>query len=139
MNKYHDENTGKPLNNTEPPTRGNWSLLHTDYDNLFKAIVTAAWNIKSGGDVESVTGSYALVEIPTFPGELAEMQDAVDDDTIEDEWPDCGWYVTIEDSDGLIYVYEFHNQRDAELGYDKLDDEYSDWCESAENEDANKE
>lgn len=107
-------------------------LLHSDYDNLFKAIVTAGWNIKSDGDVEADTGSFALVEIPDNVHEMADMRDAVEPDGDLAAWPDSGWFVTSENTDGLIYVYEFRTQHDAEVAYDKLDDEYTAWCIDAD-------
>ena len=132
MNKYHNENTGKPLNNTEAPMRGGLSLLHEQYDNLFKAIISAGWNMKSDGDVESPSGFFALVEIPDHYGELAEMQDAVGDETVDDEWPDTGWYVSYENSDGLIFVLECASQHVAERTYDEFEEQYNTWASDSD-------
>ena len=121
---------------TEPHSE--MRLLDSQYDNLFKAIISAGWNVKSDGDVEAPSGFFALVEVPDHPGELSEMQDAVGDETIDDEWPDCGWYVTREDSDGLIFVYEQSSQRVAETAYDKLQDDFLDWADD-DNENGERE
>ena len=105
----------------------NRKLLSLDYDPLFKAIVTGDWSIESDGDVESTTGAFALVEIPHHAGELAEMQDAFNDPDTDYTWPDPGWFVTTEDSNGQIWVYEFASEREATVAYRKLIDEYTEW------------
>ena len=105
-------------------------LLDSVYDPIFKAIISAGWNVSSDGDVESMTGHFSLTEIPSHSKELLDMQEAVDPSRLylESPWPTPGWYVTTENSDGQIFVYQFPNKVWAELAYKKLEEEYLDWC-----------
>lgn len=121
--------TENELNFTSDP------VLDAKYDNLFKQIVTAQWGVKSNGDVESPTGYFGLVEIPSHVGERNEMRDAVfgDEPFSDDEftnltsWPDAGWYITQEMDSGIIWVYRMASQAGAEREYAKLERTYAEW------------
>lgn len=106
----------------EPPV-----LLAAEFDNLFKEIITAGWCVKSDGHVESPQGYFAVVEIPSHPGELKEMQDAVEEGMRPfTDWPKAGWYFTTENSDGLIHVYKMSHDRSWET-FAKTLDQYVKW------------
>lgn len=103
-------------------------LLAGKYDRLFKSIVSSGWANESDGNVESVTGYFALIEIPSNIGELQEMQHAVDESSlIEDEWPESGWYTCYENSDGLIFVFEWRNEAAARDWYSKQEELFGRW------------
>lgn len=84
--------------------RAESTLYIGEFDNFFKELITAGWNVSSDGDVESPFGHFATVEVPLDNGELNEMGDAM-------EWssdqpiPPRGWYFCRENSDGIIFVY----------------------------------
>lgn len=104
-------------------------LVDSKYDSLFKEIITAGWCIKSDGHVESPQGYFALVEIPAHRGELVEMFDAVEPQSLGDldEWPESGWYVTVENSDGLIHVYKCAAKYLAEDAFAEREGAFARW------------
>lgn len=85
-------------------------MVASEYDGLFKSIITAGWNTESDGNVESPYGFFALVELPAHEGEFTELAEAVFEDDTEaiEQLRNLprGWYFTMENSDGLIWVYE---------------------------------
>ncbi len=105
-------------------------------DNTFKTIITAGWNVKSDGDVQSPTGHFALVEIPLHAGELAEMLDACDLDPTQHAIPMEGWYVVRENNDGLVeyfgYPHSGPGKREAEAQYARHERDFSSWMHGAE-------
>lgn len=105
------------------------TYLGAKYDNLFKAIITAGWNVKSDGAVDAPTGFFAVVEIPSHEGELEQMKDAVDPDG-DLTWGDDlqpGWYFTYEDDLGFIHVYKAASKHFAEVAYADAEKQYSEW------------
>jgi hypothetical protein len=114
---------------------GEIRLLHEKYDSLFKHIVGSGWCVKSDGNVEAPQGYYSITEIPAHEGEFLNMVESVftgltsewNDPSI---WPAAGWYVTIENSDGIIFVYETADETEASLLFAWLDKQYIDWSEA---------
>lgn len=106
-------------------------LLVPEYDSLFKSIVTEGWCVSSTGDVESPTGYFSITEIPAHDGERDEMWAAVLDETtgldIDADLPDPGWYLTIEESNGMICVFEMKHKEQAQVAYQKYEKDYDDW------------
>jgi hypothetical protein len=110
-------------------------LLDAQYDNLFKTLVTAEWCVKSDGNVEAPTGYFSITEIPAHEGEFREMYAAIEDSlepefTVDEAWPAAGWYVTIENSDGVIFVYEVINEAEAKYIFAELEKQYLDWTDA---------
>jgi hypothetical protein len=95
------------------------------WDALFKEIITAGWAVKSDGHVESPQGYFAVVEIPDHQGELDEMKDALDLLPGE-EMPPSGWYFTIENNQGLIFVYRTID-RNAAFFFKERMEEFAKW------------
>jgi hypothetical protein len=111
--------------------------LHRQYDSLFKTIITGGWCIKSDGEVEASSGYFSLTEIPSHPGELKEMYEAITDgDTTTehslDKWPDAGWYTTVELNTGIIFVFEHPTEQAAEIAYGEALAEYMRWLNGDE-------
>ena len=94
------------------------------FDATFRALVGSGWCVKSDGHVESPQGYFSITEIPSNEGELNEMKDAQDYAYV---WPEAGWYVTIENSDGFIFVYPMKDEEQAILVYTKLADAFAKW------------
>jgi hypothetical protein len=96
-----------------------------DLDNAFKQIITAGWNQKSDGDVESPTGHFAT--IPIAPNELQELKDAVF--TYEDEIPEIepGYYFAQENDQGFLKLWKFNSAFEMNAMYDKFSRDYADW------------
>ncbi len=103
-------------------------LMEAKYDNLFKSIITAGWNVTSDGHVESPQGFFAVVEIPANFAEFNDLVDAVDPDSEfeSDDWPEPGWYFTVENSDGLIRVYK-STQRRASAAFQEALGSFAAW------------
>jgi hypothetical protein len=110
-------------------------LVHSNWDNCFKSIVTGEWGVKSDGDVEAPSGYFALVEVPLNLRERADMVDACRNNFDNDEdWftIEPGWYITSENNQGLIYVWKMPDKSAAEICYDGLQREYSRWSSEVE-------
>ena len=107
----------------------------SNHDEIFKQIISAGWAVKSNGDVDSPSGYFAVVEIPGKTGELAEMRDAVEphgDYRYLTNWPDPGWYVTLENEYGQIFVYKAGSQITAMAEYSRLEVDYMLWMEDSD-------
>jgi hypothetical protein len=94
------------------------------YDSLFKDLITAGWNVSSDGHVEAPQGFFAIVEIPSHPGELRDMMEALD--SMDYDWPEAGWYFTVENSDGIIFVYRV-DKAAAEILFEAYAKAYAEW------------
>ena len=110
-------------------------LLDAQYDNLFKTLVTAEWCVKSDGNVEAPTGYFSITEIPVHEGEFREMRDAIYDQLeaelrVDEAWPAAGWYVTIENSDGVMFAYEVDSEATAKYIFAQLEQQYLDWSDA---------
>ena len=116
-------------------------LVAQRYDNLFKYIISSGWGVKSDGSVEAASHFFAMVEIPSHPGERKEMHDALfHDEQLTGDYKQYfgelppGWYFTVEDEFGLIWVYEMRDKADAEHAYEAHEKIYQMWCERIESE-----
>lgn len=110
------------------------ALVRSEYDNLFKTIAAGEWCVRSDGHVESPQGYFSITEIPKHQGELAEMIDALELDSEQSAQIrdlaggiSSGWFVTIENSDGIIFVYEMPSKFAAENAYESLDLDFMKW------------
>lgn len=103
---------------------GHKQYLPNHFDSLFKALVGSGWCVVSDGHVESPQGYFSITEIPSHKGELTEMKDALD---YAYAWPEAGWYVTIEDNAGFIFVYPAKDRDRAFLVYTLLADAFAKW------------
>lgn len=104
-------------------------LVASSYDNVAKAIISAGWATSSDGDVESPTGAFAYFDVPNpAPSdssvpfrmtELGSMVDAIEmsEETWMTEMLPAGWYVAVENSDGIIHVWNVGMGLDARAGY----------------------
>lgn len=102
-------------------------LMDAKYDSLFKSIITAEWCVKSDGHVESPQGYFSITEIPEHPGELKDMQEAVEEGMRPfTDWPPAGWYFTVEDSNGMIRVYQL-SKAQAEQRFESFLKEFTEW------------
>lgn len=111
-------------------------MIHGTVHGAFRSIVTAGWNVKSGGDVESATGHFAIVEIPAHAGERAEMRDAVfsdnpDEKKVFDSIP-AGWFMVIEDSQGNVGLVKADDKSEADQMFENAEAEYAEWAGNAE-------
>lgn len=112
-------------------------MLDSKYDNTFKSIISAGWAVKSDGNVEAVTGYFALIELPSNDAERAELIDAVADSLDPDQLAELGdltpgWFVSWEDSNGIIRVYRQDSQAVAEHRYADLERDYAVWSQAQE-------
>jgi hypothetical protein len=111
-------------------------MIHGTVHGAFRSIVNAGWNVKSGGEVEAITGHFAVVEIPAHVGERAAMRDAVfsdnpDEETVFDSIP-SGWFIVIEDSQGNIGLVNADDEADANQMFHNAEVEYAEWAGEAE-------
>lgn len=110
-------------------------LLHDKYDPLFKEIVGSSWCVRSSGNVEAPSGFFSVTEIPDNVHELDDMRDALIErleGTFDDlaAWPAPGWYVTVENSDGIIFVYEVRDEVEANFQFANLEDQFDVWSDA---------
>lgn len=109
-------------------------MIYGTVHGAFRSIVSAGWNVKSGGDVEANTGHFAIVEIPAHAGERAEMRDAVfAEDEVEAEIFDsipAGWFMVFEDSQGNVGLANADNKADAEQMFQSAEADYAEWAGS---------
>lgn len=112
-------------------------VLTSTWDNLFKVIIGNGWAEVSDGDIDSPVGYFALVPIGATdlvdaPGNLrAEFAD---------DWPNVslaneprlrtGWYITMENTRGIIWVFRFRNEADARAEYLARELEYNTWLDA---------
>lgn len=114
-------------------------LLHLKYDNFFKALVARDLVADATGNVESPSGYVALVNIPKDIYQFSEIVELISDlgglDELFDEdghpskFPAAGWYVTLENSMGMIFVHEFQREADARAAYIADHETYLKWVE----------
>lgn len=117
-----DHESGKPVR-----------MLHEQYDRLFKAIVSGGWDTMSGGDVEAPTGFFTL--ICNEYDECQEMWEAFgnEDNLTESQlkwlWSGilAGYYVTTENSDGIIQVWAYDSLDDARSAFEGMETQFSNW------------
>ena len=102
------------------------------FDSFFKGLITAGWCVKSNGDVESASGYYALFEISETDATDPEFQSFLESMLWFGNLPPVGWYVSIEDDLGFIYVYPFTSQYAAETAYEELEQRYENWLQLGE-------
>lgn len=108
--------------------KGVMVLMSSEYDRLFKELITEGWCVKSDGHVESPQGYFAVTEIPSDKGELTEMGNAMG--WFENEpIPAAGWYFSVEENSGLIFVYAMRSEAEALSIFDKTAAEYAKWDE----------
>jgi hypothetical protein len=111
-------------------------MIYGTVHGVFRSIVNAGWNVKSGGNVEANTGHFAIVEIPARPGERAEMRDAVfsdnsDEEKVFDSLP-AGWFMVIEDSQGNIGLVSADDEAEANQLFQDAEAEYAEWAGESE-------
>lgn len=110
-------------------------FLSSRYDRLFKSIIGIGWAVKSDGEVDSLSGFFALVEIPAHEGEFNELLDALNVGQPEalcyeeSEFPASGWYTTVETSTGFIYVFEHATEAAAVEAYKESLYKYMQWLD----------
>lgn len=79
--------------------------LSSKYDRLFKEIVPAGWCDESSGNVEAPSGYFSIISYT--PLDRASFVDMLDDTDLIDLFDELesGFFLTQENSDGLIWVY----------------------------------
>jgi hypothetical protein len=115
---------------TRPDKRkdNTFKYLPSEWDSFFKGLVTAGWCVKSDGDVDSTTGYFALTEVGKTDATDPEFRSVLESMHWYGDLPDVGWYVSVEDSAGFIFVYQYANQYGAETAYAELETRYDNWC-----------
>lgn len=100
-----------------------------DYTQFFKQTITAGWNVRGDGHVEAPTGYFALIEVPPHQGEFADLMDAVFDTEKPEniDLPPVGWYVTVENDQGILRWTRFPSKTQAKLQYERLVKEFIAW------------
>lgn len=111
-------------------------LLHEQYDRLFKSIVSGDWANESEGDVEAPTGFFSLILI-----EYNECEEVWNAFASYPDLSDCqmkvlwsgmlaGYYLTTEDSNGIIRVYAYDEPDDARRAYEALVHQFGEWYDA---------
>lgn len=104
--------------------------MRTTIENIFFAIE----GDRTTGDVESPTGHVSVVHIESEQ----EARDAYEQAAYVDEDFDIaeliGHFVVVLDDQGLIDITTFESARGANAEFDRLDDEYSTWLATVEDD-----
>lgn len=109
--------------------------LPDKYDNFFKTLVTGGWANESDGNVEAPSGYFAKViirdnehaEVVQAFGEEYESISGNEDDK---RFATTGFFGTLEDSNGFIWVTKFTDEADLDDWYAGLQEQFSTWDES---------
>ena len=106
--------------------------MKTALESIMQALITAGWNNKSNGDVESPTGHYAVVEIPKDDNELADMVDAILDMATGAEivalcTSGRGFYTVTENSYGHVFINGPYTEKQTTEWFESKDDAYGEW------------
>lgn len=107
--------------------------LHSQYDSLFKAIVNGGWANESDGDVAAPSGAFALitiehVEAPSVWGAFGN-EDYLTEGQLLWMWSGqlAGYYVTVENSDGIITVWTYDSPEGARNAFNGLEAQFGQW------------
>jgi hypothetical protein len=107
------------------------ALLDQKYDNLWKAIITAGWNDESSGDVEAPCGFFTITSYS--PADAAGFQDLLSHQDYGSDFQqlftelETGFYVTTENSLGMIFVFHVQTEAEAREWYRLMSNEYVGW------------
>ena len=111
-------------------------MIYGTVHGAFRSIVSAGWNVKSGGEADAPTGHFAIVEIPIHDGERAEMRDAVFSDSPEEgeafDTIPAGWFMVIEDFQGNVGLVKLDHEAEANKLFQHYEKAYAEWAEDGE-------
>lgn len=101
------------------------------FGEVFKSIVNAGWGVKSGGEMESPSGFFTVVEIPSHDGERTEMREAVfSEDAAGAALYDSvepGWYFVEQTTQGITDYGRCKNKRYAYARFHLCEGIYNEW------------
>lgn len=109
--------------------------LASEHDDTFKLICQEGWANQSSGNVEAPTGYYWLVEVTADGAEqdfMGTVQSELEKYGQTYIYPDTGWYVVVQDNQGIWFVYEVPSETAARDIYSRLEAEYLAWDDDAE-------
>lgn len=98
-------------------------IMDEKYDNAFKQIITAGWAEDTEGAVDDPVGFCSIIPIPR--NEYDELVAAVFDEGDPVEVPPAGYYITSENSDGIIRVFTYDRRGDMDADWQNLLSEYA--------------
>lgn len=107
------------------------SLMSSDFDHLFKSIVSGGWANEDSGNVEAPTNWFARVCI--HADEANEVRDAFADDAIRPSGtvirPEeiVGHFLVEIDNNGLVWVYSYTDHLHLSHDYSVKEAEYIEW------------
>lgn len=108
--------------------------LASEHDDTFKLICQEGWANQSSGNVEAPTGYFWLVEAPvndsSWEDFLGRVQSELENYGQTFIAPNFGWYLVVQDNDGIWFVYECINEIEAREAYQILENQYSEWEEN---------
>lgn len=98
-------------------------------DDAFRQIISAGWNVTSGGDVEGPFGHYAVVEIPFHQGEFDQLVDASELTSEQVGTLVRGYYFVAENSDGMMFLTTFNSLEGALDQWRQIDGFHLEWAD----------
>lgn len=118
----------------------------TDRDNILHFMATCDWANDSFGDVEAPTGYVWRISntrddiFGCFDQGNSELDSLIEDqlkaydieDTPEFRSSLVGYFLVMEDSNGLVFVLQFPTEQDLLSVYSTLQDEYEAWADDIE-------
>jgi len=104
--------------------------LSIQYDDLFKVLVASGWCNESDGSVEAPTGYFSYISYEEKDkaafADLLSHQDYAQHLEARFMELEFGWYLTREDSNGLIWVW-YDTEANIKAAYKYLVKEFSEW------------
>lgn len=105
--------------------------MRTTLENLMVTMISAGWSRDSSGDVESVTGAFAIVEIDgTEKAHQFSTEDSELDELLYSEKAK-GFYFVREDSNGNVFVESEPTIWHAEKRFEQAEMDYVEWLDEA--------
>lgn len=114
-------------------------FLHSQYDPFFKVAAGLDIANEADGNVEAPCGWFALIDMRTDNSHEEVVKGVYDlvPPVSDEETPAPGFYVAQEDSNGLIFVYEFETREASVKYYHELMDSFNEWL-GHEDDDADR-
>lgn len=108
--------------------------LASQHDDTFKEICIEEWGNQSDGNVEAPTGYFWLVEVAdgSVDNQWQSFMESVQSELEKYDAtfvnPDPGWYVVVQDNNGIWFVHECASELDARRLFSNLAESYNEWA-----------
>lgn len=107
--------------------------LHAKYDRFMKMAASTDPSNTSSGDVESPAGYFTFIDMHKSEDRQGIIDEVNEWCTVADlDVPEPGFYLVLEDNNGLAFVYEYVSESSARIAFATLDKVYARWLDRIE-------